>query len=92
LDLEDVCRRGCEELFVVFNSGKTCKSNSNNQRECMDIKYSIGIGSVVKPTGLTMYSPGCNKDKGCETSKSQRNFLKKYIALPVNTLFLHVSS
>jgi len=42
----------CEELFVVFNSGKTCKSNSNNQRECKAIKYSNGIGSLVKPTGL----------------------------------------
>ena len=42
--------------------GKTCKSNSNNQRKCRDIKYSIVRGSMVKPTGLTMYSPGYTKD------------------------------
>jgi hypothetical protein len=72
LDLEDLCRRGCEELFVVFNSGKTCKSNSNNQRECTVIKYSIGIGSLVKPTGLTMYSPGCPQDMGSDNRQVQQ--------------------
>jgi len=41
----------------MFNSGKTCKSNSNNQRECKVIKYSNGIGSLVKPTGLMEDSP-----------------------------------
>jgi hypothetical protein len=43
-------------------SGKTCKSNSNNKRKYTDIKYSIGSGSLVTPTGVTIYSERCNID------------------------------
>ena len=38
----------------------------------MDIKYSIGIGSLVKPTGITMYSPGCNKNMGSDNRQVQQ--------------------
>jgi hypothetical protein len=58
----DVQKGRVEELFVVCHGDfpqfkkNPPKSNSDNQRECMDIKYSIGGGSLVKPTGLTLYS------------------------------------
>jgi hypothetical protein len=38
----------------------------------MDIKYAIGIGSLVKPTGITMYSPGYNKNRGSDNRQLQQ--------------------
>jgi hypothetical protein len=67
LDLEVVCKRGGKNyllyaMVISPNLRKTCKSNSDNQRECMDIKYSIPRGSLVKPSGVMMYSRRCIKD------------------------------
>jgi hypothetical protein len=38
----------------------------------MDIKYSIGFGSLVKPNGITMYSPGCSKNMGSDNRQVQQ--------------------
>ena len=38
----------------------------------MDIKYSIVRGSLVKPTGLTMYSPGYTKDLDSDNRQMQQ--------------------